>query len=382
MKIAFVYDVVYPYVKGGVEKRIWELSTRLAARGHDVHIYSMKFWDGDETHVLDGVTVHGVCPAKKLYCNGRRTLTEALYFAIHLTRPLAKEPFDIIDCQQFPFLPCIPARFISLFRRIPLVITWHEVWGRYWMEYLGARGWFGKIIERYVASFRSPVIAVSKTTADRFTCSFGRQPDIIIPNGIDLSTIASVAPSGRSSDLIFVGRLIREKNVGMLIDAFRILVSETPSLKLMIVGDGPERNEIQAQIEKLSLGGNIIMTGFIEEQGDVIALMKSSKVFVLPSIREGFGIAALEALGCGLPVVTISHPANAVGDLLSDGTGVICSPNPKDLAEGIRDTLSRHEQMQDACIAAAEAYDWDRIAQQAADYYQSVINSYSTVPHL
>ena len=47
MKIAFVYDVIYPYVKGGVEKRVWELATRLSRRGHDVHLFGMKFWDGE-----------------------------------------------------------------------------------------------------------------------------------------------------------------------------------------------------------------------------------------------------------------------------------------------------------------------------------------------
>ena len=67
MKIAFVYDVVYPYVKGGVEKRIWEMSRRLAARGHEVHIYGMKYWDGPDNIQVEGVMLHGVCAPMKLY---------------------------------------------------------------------------------------------------------------------------------------------------------------------------------------------------------------------------------------------------------------------------------------------------------------------------
>ena len=175
MKIAFIYDAVYPYVKGGVEKRVGELAIRLAARGHEVHIFGMKYWDGDDVLTRDGVLLHGVCPAKKLYAGGRRTVPQALWFAIHLVRPLAKERFDIIDCQQFPYLHCIPVRFICRARRIPMAITWHEVWGDYWPEYLGSKGLFGKAIERYIASFRSPVIAVSPTTAGRFRELSGRQ---------------------------------------------------------------------------------------------------------------------------------------------------------------------------------------------------------------
>jgi len=374
MKIAFVYDVIYPFVKGGVEKRVWELARRLTARGHEVHIFGMKYWDGDETIVREGVIIHGVCPVKNLYANGRRAVWEALYFTMHLIPHLAKERFDIIDCQQFPYLPCIPVRFISLGRKIPLVITWHEVWGDYWKEYLGSKGWFGKAIERYIASFGSKVISVSSTTSTRFRKEFGRQPDIIIPNGIDTANLKSVSPSPVKSDLIFVGRLIKEKNASLLVQALSILISDHPDIRLIILGDGPEQGMIRSQVRDISLERNVTIIGFKENHDDVVALMKSSRVFVLPSTREGFGIAALEALGCGLPVVTINHPANAICDLITEKTGVICAPSPEDLARGIGDTLQHHEQMQDACRASAEAYEWNRIVDQAEHYYQTLID--------
>jgi hypothetical protein len=59
MKIAVVYDVIYPYVKGGVEKRVWDLAVRLACRGHEVHLYGMKFWDGEDIINHEGVFLHG-----------------------------------------------------------------------------------------------------------------------------------------------------------------------------------------------------------------------------------------------------------------------------------------------------------------------------------
>jgi L-malate glycosyltransferase len=374
MKIAFVYDVIYPFVKGGVEKRVGELACRLAARGHEVHLFGMKYWDGNDILVRDGVTLHGVCPAQELYAGGRRTAGEALSFGMHLVRPLARERFDIIDCQQFPYLPCIPVRFISRARKIPLVITWHEVWGDYWKEYMGYKGLLGKATERYIASFGSPVIAVSPTTASRFRTQFGRRPDTVIPNGIDLSHMESVQPSPTESDIIFAGRLIREKNTGMLVQALHILVRESPDLRLAIVGNGPEEDAIRSLVRDLSLGGNVTLTGFEECHDDVIARMKSSSVFVLPSTREGFGIAALEALGCGLPVVTIDHPANAVRDLITGQTGFLSSPTPEDLAAGIRSALISHERMRDACRALAASYDWDRIVTRAEQYYQAVID--------
>jgi glycosyltransferase involved in cell wall biosynthesis len=374
MKIAFVYDVIYPHVKGGVEKRVYELARRLAARGHEIHIFGMKSWDGDDTYVREGIIFHGVCPAKELYVNGRRSVMEALVFAVRLIRPLAKERFDIIDCQQFPYIPCIPIRIITFVRKIPLVITWHEVWDDYWNVYLGYKGFFGRVTERLISSFASPVISISPTTSARFRRAFGRQPDCIIPNGIDIEHLKSVNPSPVESDIIFTGRLIREKNADLLVRAFSILIQKSPDLKLVIIGDGPEQEAIRSQVQSLSLERNVTMTGFWENHDEVIALMKSSKVFVLPSTREGFGIAALEALGCGLPVVTINHPANAVCDLITEKTGWISSPTVEDLAACIRNALQHHEEMRDACKALAASYDWDRVAGLAEHYYLSVID--------
>jgi len=375
MKIAFVYDVVYPYVKGGVEKRVWELAVRLAKRGHQVHIFGMKFWEGNDILARDGVILHGVCPAQQLYKKGRRTIREALYFSFCLVPPLLKEnKFAIIDCQQFPYFSCISAKLAAIIRKSPLVITWHEVWADYWYEYAGYWGIFGKSIERFIAAFTSPSIAVSPTTAQRFTEYFAKSPHRVIPNGIDLFQITSVAPSPEQSDLIFVGRLIREKHVDVLVRAFALLATEQKDLRLIIIGDGPERDDILALIHDLHVENQVSVRGFLDQHDGVIAAMKSSKVFVFPSTREGFGIAALEALACGLPVVTVDHAANAVRDLISEQTGFLSSLSPEDLAKNMKNALRYHDGMRDACIRSVESYDWDRIVDQLENFYQDVID--------
>ena len=90
MKIAFVYDAIYPYVKGGVEKRVWELATRLNSRGHEVHLFGMKFWDGEDNFIREGVFLHGVCSVQKLYARGRRTVMAAPLFQHSSLLPVAK----------------------------------------------------------------------------------------------------------------------------------------------------------------------------------------------------------------------------------------------------------------------------------------------------
>ena len=227
MKIAVVYDAIYPYVKGGVEKRVWDLSVRLARRGHEVHLYGMKFWDGEDIINREGVFLHGVCRAQKLYSSGRRSFWQAVYFSIFLLFPLLKQKCDIIDCQQFPLFSCYTSRLVSRIRKTPLVITWFEVWGDYWYDYLGYLGIFGKIIEQNCASFKCPALCVSLMTADRFRIVFKKPMTTVIPVGIDVSHIRLITPSKEESDIIFVGRLIKEKHVDLLVRAFGILAIRT-----------------------------------------------------------------------------------------------------------------------------------------------------------
>jgi glycosyltransferase involved in cell wall biosynthesis len=373
MKIAFVYDVIYPYVKGGVEKRIHELAVRLSARGHDVHVIGMKYWDGPDSVEQDGVVLHGVCPPQPLYADGRRTLSEALYFSARLIPFLAREKFDVIDCQQFPFFPCFPVKLASVARGTPFVISWHEVWGDYWYEYLGWRGSFGKMTERLAARLTPAQIAVSATTAERLRRLGPRNEPVIIPNGIDPGSVRSIPLSPLSSDLIFVGRLIREKHVDVLVRAFSILLADSPDRTLLIIGDGPEAEGIRSLIRNLGIEDRILLKPFLDSHHEVIAMMKSSHVCVIPSRREGFGIAALEALACGLPVVTVDHPDNAIRELITEETGFLSSLSIDDLADTIRTALSRYPSMKTACMVSAEAYDWDRIVDRVENYYQSLI---------
>jgi glycosyltransferase involved in cell wall biosynthesis len=375
MKVAFVYDVIYPYVKGGVEKRVWDLAIRLVHRGHEVHLYGMKFWEGEDILIREGVFLHGVCRSQKLYTSGRRSFLQAIIFSISLFFPLLKQKYDIIDCQQFPMISCYPSRLVSRISKTQLVITWYEVWEDYWFDYLGYLGIVGKTIEKNIAAFKCPALCVSLLTADRFRTVFKKPITMVIPVGIDISHIRLIPPSAERSDIIFVGRLIKEKHVDLLVRAIGILSFEQPDIRLLIIGEGPEQDAITKIIQELSLQDRIILRGFQVNHDEIISRMKSAKVFVNPSTREGFGITALEALACGIPVVTLDHPANAIRDLINVKNGFTCSLSEKDLAETIGRALPRYAEMKNDCIASATAFDWEKITSDLEKYYLSVIET-------
>ena len=114
---------------------------------------------------------------------------------------------------------------------------------------------------------------------------------------------------------------------------------------------------IEALASELGLNENVTLVGEIAEDVRVYGLMKASKVLALPSMREGFGLVAIEANAANIPVVTLDHEDNAARDLIAPGVnGCLCSADPRDLAGAIDRTLSERARMNPMHDIAR--YDW------------------------
>lgn len=365
MKIAFVYDAVYPFKIGGVEKRIWELSKRLSARGHEVHIFGMKLWDGPPDIFREGVHLHGVCRKMRFHSGSGsgRAIFPALLFSIALVYPLLRKGrFDVIDCQNFPYFPCFTAWIVSATMRSRLVITWAEVWGSYWQDYLGKIGIFGEIIEKLASGLPGQVIAISAATRSQLQ-NLGVGKDItIVPCGVDLNKVRIVPSAPEKSDVIFVGRLIRDKHVDILIGALSRLKGSFPELKCIIVGRGPEEECLKGRVSLGKLEDNVRFIGFTPDYDDILSLMKSSRMCVLPATREGFGIVALEALACGIPVITADHPGNAIKGLADIGNVRVVPLSVEAFAEAIREGIENPGVVDPALLE--DEWDWDSVTRQ------------------
>ncbi len=377
MKIAFIYDAVYPWVKGGAEKRVYELATRLAQRGHDVHWYSIGWWwpeNGHTNMTMDGIHLHGVSDPIDLYSDDRRSIKEAIFFSLKLLNPLLKERYDVIDCQGFPFFSCFTAKIHSLIGRSTLIITLHEVWGDYWYTYLGKPGIFGKIIERAMLGLTDNIISVSLKTKKDLKIIKKSEKSIIIPNGIDFNHIAKIEPYQDKSSIIFAGRLIKEKNVDVLIESVVFVKKKIPDIKCLIIGDGPERSKLEQLVVNLQLKDNIYFKGFMDNYDDLIGYMKSSEVFVLPSTREGFGMVVIEANACGLPVIIVENKMNAALDLVKDGVnGYKAKLESEDMAVKIFESIKRHNELRMDCIEMSKKYDWELIVDSLEKVYKNIL---------
>jgi D-inositol-3-phosphate glycosyltransferase len=362
-KIAIVSDVVYPFNKGGKEKRIYDVATRFAAQGYETTVYCMKWWDGKKVISRDGVTLYAISPYFPLYTKGRRSITEAVGFAFFSLRLLWID-FDSIEVDHMPYLVLFPMKLVCLIRRKRMVVTWHEVVGKeYWKKYLGNfRGLIAYAIERISVTIPDVIISVSNHTTNGLRSVLNARQEIItIPNGLDIEKIEQVEPSHDTSDILFAGRLLSHKNVDVLLRAIAIIKKHNPTISLSVIGDGPEKSKLEALTKQLDIQKNVRFHGFLESDHELYSLMRASKVFVMPSSREGFGIAIIEANAAGLPVITVDEEHNAAKELVTKNeNGIVCLLNEKEIAETISATLKKRK-MPEYYKKYAEQYSWNQL---------------------
>jgi glycosyltransferase involved in cell wall biosynthesis len=211
------------------------------------------------------------------------------------------------------------------------------------------------------------VIAVSGRTASDLAALGVRRDRIkVVPNGIPLGYIRSIPAAGEGCDVIFAGRLIKDKHVDVLLRACQGL-----PVRLTVIGDGPERAGLEAMAAELKVQATF--AGFLAEE-ELIARMKAAQVFVLPSTREGFSITTLEAMACGLPVITVEAPRNYARDLIEDGvTGRVVPPDEKHIGEAIMGLFTDdagRSRMNEACRKIADGYDWDAVTRMLENNYR------------
>lgn len=362
MRIAYVYDTVYPETKGGVEKRVWELARRLVQRGHDVHILVPKAWEGPDRLERQGVVLQGVSRSRALYTKwGRRAVLPAMAHALSVLRFLRHHQYDLVDCQTPALLGTIAAWWRA--RRNPdtrIVITWHEVWGPSWVDEMGLIGHVGRQVESIVARLPATHLSVSEETAETLL-RLGRRADaIVLPGATRPAPEPTDAPA---SDVLFVGRMIPTKNLGLLIEAVAALVARGFAPQVLVIGEGPQRSTWERQVESLGLAGHVAFLGSLESDAEVMAVLRRAKILALPSVREGFGMIALEAAAHGVPVVTVDHPRNAARHLVEHGaTGLCVPPSVTEFTDALQALLEDEGLRQQLALGArvrAHRSTWD-----------------------
>jgi len=183
-------------------------------------------------------------------------------------------------------------------------------------------------------------------------------------NGVDVRYIDSFKFAGaKSHDGVFVGRISKEKGVFDLVAAWRRIVDAKNDARLLFVGSGPDIDAVRRTVGELGLERNVEVKGRCVDR-ELYTSLKASKVFVFPSLFEGWGLAVAEALACGLPVVCYDIPA--LREVFGKCHSVFFVParDVEKLASTVLEVLNMKETrtLAEASKTYVQNFSWERIA--------------------
>lgn len=370
-KIAMLGHKRIPSREGGVEIVVEELSTRMAAIGHDVVCYnrrgrhvSGKKYSGEKINEYKGVILKTVFTIDK---KGMAAVLASFNAAIRCI-------FGKYDVVHFHAEGPSAAIFIPHFFGIRTIVTVHGLdWAREkWENGFGSK--YIKFGEKMAVKYADEIIVLSKNVQKYFKDIYNRDT-VYIPNGVNRPQIKTANEItkrwGLKKDdyILFLGRIVPEKGIKYLIEAFKNINTDK---KLVIAGGTSNTDEFVKEIESLVCDDNrIIQTGFI--QGNALEeLYSNAYIYVLPSDLEGMPLSLLEAMSYGNCCITSDIPECA--DVIED-MGVTFKQGNIDDLKNVLQHLCDNKCIVDEYRAVVrnrvcEKYNWDDITERTIELYE------------
>lgn len=378
-----------PKVVGGLARHVHDLSVALAGQGVDVDVVTTADEGYREYENVNGVDVYRVRPH---YVAARDFISDILQLNVAMLEKIMAllgqgKKYHLVHAHDW--LVAFAARAVKHAERIPLIATIHAT------EF-GRNGGLHNDMQRYISDVEWwltyeawNVICCSRSMQHELQRVFQLPADKIsvIPNGVDPGQVnkglsrpeGETNPGNKENTVFFVGRLVREKGVHVLLEAAPMVLSEVPGTKFVIAGKGPVMEELRSRAYSLGLENHVHFTGYIDD-ATRNRLLHSASVAVFPSLYEPFGIVALEAMAARVPVV--ASDTGGLSEIIEHGKdGLKCYPgNPKSLADQViavlKDRKLAAKLVESAYIKVHSRYSWQEIARQTMNAYQDVLNEH------
>lgn len=275
-----------------------------------------------------------------------------------------------------------PYSFITQLK-IPVIITVHglnsvRVKGSYpKSDYLNLRFILYPYFEKKALQRAAKIINVSHWTKEKSDSIIGENSKTVyIPNGLVYEKYHNIKSKDiNHPSLFFAGRLVRLKNVDILIKALSIVKETNPDVHLYIAGSGPQDQKLRYLSIKLNLNNNITFLNFISED-EMLKMYASADIFVLPSKFENCPMVLLEALAVGTPIVASN--VGGIPQILDNGKyGILTKPGDiEDLAQKIIALIknnSLRNELRENGKQRVKEYSWDDIASKTIELYSSIL---------
>ena len=259
-----------------------------------------------------------------------------------------EQKFDLMTVHEFPpFYNGIGARLLWQKTRVPYILEIFHIPG-----YPKAANikefvyrFLSKLFIRFDSSKAKVIRVMNRRQVPNFLIKAGvpREKIIYIPAIYVDTEIFKPMNLHKEYDLIFVGRLENNKRINLLLQAAGKLKVQSGKLKVLIVGDGPLKENLKLKIKNLKLQDNVLLYGWAKDSQEVAELLNKSKILVMPSYNEGGPRVVLEAMACGVPVLATS--VGIVPDIINDReSGRIINWSAEDIAIKAGELLSNTEE--------------------------------------
>jgi len=379
VRIGFFTDTYTPQINGVVTS-IRLFARALERQGHSVYIFAPT-----PRQASDGPHVIRIPSLPFAFQPEMRVA--ALYSA-QAHRLVRRANLDIIHSHD-PFAIGLFGLAMAKRFRVPYVHTYHTLYPEY-VHYVWDTELTRELAERLSRDFcnQCDTVIAPSTKINRALAEWGvRKPVITLPTGVDTFTFSERDPEAvealrrryaiPAGDrlLTFVGRLGLEKNVDALIDAMSFV--RTPGARLLVVGDGPYREDLARHIARDRIGERVTFTGYLGRD-DVRAAYHASDALFFASTSETQGLVVAEAMAAGLPVVAVDDLA--VADAVADGVnGFLVPEDPRALASAVDRLLgepSLRSRMSAASLERAEDLCIDRQAGRLVAIYEQLLSTH------
>jgi glycosyltransferase involved in cell wall biosynthesis len=376
-----------PHVVGGMGKHVMDLAPALVQQGIEVHVLTPLLRGGPAREVTDqGIYVHRVEPPRMESYGFVAFAQQANALIENAARDLADElgEFDVIHAHDW--LTAHSAIGLKHAWRRPLVATIHATERGRQQGYVGG-GHAEQVnsIEWWLTYEAWRVIACSHFMAGQITSYFHTPLDKIdvVPNGIYVNPNPFAAKKQRMAFrrrfaeddqplVYYVGRLVYEKGLHILLDAWPRVQDAWPRARLVIAGTGAYLDTLKSRAWALGIAAEVTFAGFIaDDERD--KLYHVADVAAFPSLYEPFGIVALEAMAARCPVVVAATGGLSEVVALHETGLTVHSGDAGSLAWGILHTLAHPDwsraRAENAYRVARDEFSWAKIAGQTADVY-------------
>jgi glycosyltransferase involved in cell wall biosynthesis len=371
--ICVIYDCLFPLTHGGAERWYRVLVDRFVAAGATVTYLTRQQWTGDSPE-WPGVQVVAVSGASQLYdAEGTRRPGPALAYGTGTLSWMVRHRHDYhaVVVASFPFFSLLAARGALLGTGTPVFVDYHEVWSSsYWRTYAGQfTGTVGAIIQGLcIRASRFAQVFTSQSA--RQLRSLGFRGDVKVLAGLLPGGRGSSAPSLAQSEnpmVLFVGRHVKHKGVALLPHILAEARKSSPSLKMTVVSDGPERVGVEREVDRLGLTDAVLFTGSVSDD-ELFNLFAQASCTIVPSLREGYGIVVAESVSAGTPVVVADNPENLATHLVESGVnGFVVEPTVHGMAQGIVDAIDAGEALRRSTAEWGVTYSATKSIDRSAD---------------